>query len=93
VVDDDSPDGTGAVVSAIAQRTRGCGSWSAKASARSPAQFFTAGSGPMHPSGRNDADGQHPPEVLPQLIERIYAGRDMVIGSRYRRVADGRWTR
>jgi dolichol-phosphate mannosyltransferase len=30
-----------------------------------------------------DADLQHPPEVVPSLIEAIYKGADIAIGSRY----------
>ena len=30
-----------------------------------------------------DADGSHPPEQLPDLLERIDAGADLVLGSRY----------
>ena len=33
--------------------------------------------------GVMDADLQHPPELLPQLLAAIHGGRDMVIGSRY----------
>jgi dolichol-phosphate mannosyltransferase len=33
--------------------------------------------------GVMDADMQHPPELLPQLIAAIVAGKDLVIGSRY----------
>lgn len=33
--------------------------------------------------GVMDADLQHPPELLPELLEGILAGNDMVIGSRY----------
>jgi len=30
-----------------------------------------------------DADGQHDPDVLPRMLEKIQAGSDVVIGSRY----------
>jgi dolichol-phosphate mannosyltransferase len=33
--------------------------------------------------GVMDADLQHPPELLPQLLDRIFDGYDMAIGSRY----------
>lgn len=33
--------------------------------------------------GVMDADLQHPPEMLPQLIEAMLAGADMAVGSRY----------
>jgi dolichol-phosphate mannosyltransferase len=35
-----------------------------------------------------DADHQHPPDLLPQLLSAILAGNDMAIGSRY--IAGGR---
>jgi len=84
VVDDDSPDGTGAVVKAISaadprvrlvvrQGERGLSGAILYGWQRTDATIL----------GVMDADGQHPPAVLPQLIEKIYAGRDMVIGSRY----------
>ena len=84
VVDDDSRDGTGAVVSAV--------------SAQDPRVRLVVRKGERGLSGAvlygwqrtdatilgvMDADGQHPPEVLPKLIETIYSGRDMAIGSRY----------
>jgi len=37
--------------------------------------------------GAMDADGQHPPELLPRLIEQIRAGSDLAIASRYARGA------
>ncbi len=43
VVDDDSTDGTGAVVSAIAREDRACACWCARGSEASPAQSFMAG--------------------------------------------------
>jgi len=30
-----------------------------------------------------DADLQHPPELLPEMIKKIYEGYDIVIASRY----------
>ena len=33
--------------------------------------------------GAMDADGQHPPETLPQLLASILSGHDIAIGSRY----------
>jgi len=33
--------------------------------------------------GAMDADGQHPAELLPALIEAVVSGRDLAIGSRY----------
>ena len=31
-----------------------------------------------------DSDGQHPPAIIPAIIEQITAGHDIVVGSRYR---------
>jgi dolichol-phosphate mannosyltransferase len=84
VVDDDSSDGTGAVVSAI--------------SAQDPRVRLLVRKGQRGLSGailygwKNtdadvlgvmDADLQHPPELLPKLVEAIQRGRDVAIGSRY----------
>jgi dolichol-phosphate mannosyltransferase len=84
VVDDDSNDGTGDVVSAI--------------SAHDPRVRLLVRKGQRGLSGailygwKNtdadvlgvmDADLQHPPEVLPKLVAAIQRGRDVAIGSRY----------
>jgi dolichol-phosphate mannosyltransferase len=42
--------------------------------------------------GVMDADGQHPPELLPALISAILAGNDLAIGSRYTAGGElGKW--
>jgi dolichol-phosphate mannosyltransferase len=84
IVDDDSSDGTGAVVSAI--------------SAKDPRVRLLVRKGQRGLSGailygwKNtdadvlgvmDADLQHPPELLPKLVAAIQRGRDVAIGSRY----------
>ena len=84
VVDDDSHDGTGEVVSAIAledprvrllvrKGERGLSGAVLYGWQRTDAAIL----------GVMDADLQHPPELLPQLLAAIQAGRDLVIGSRY----------
>lgn len=84
VVDDDSKDGTGAVVTAISEQDprvrlvvrkgeRGLSGAILYGWQRTDATIL----------GVMDADLQHPPEVLPKLIAAIYEGRDLVIGSRY----------
>jgi dolichol-phosphate mannosyltransferase len=84
VVDDDSRDGTGEVVSAIAledprvrllvrKGERGLSGAVLYGWQRTDAAIL----------GVMDADLQHPPELLPQLLSAILAGRDLVIGSRY----------
>jgi len=84
VVDDDSCDGTGKVVAAIA--------------ARDPRVRLLVRHGEKGLSGAilhgwrhsdatvlgvMDADLQHPPELLPELLASILDDRDIVIGSRY----------
>ena len=39
--------------------------------------------------GVMDADGQHPPELLPELLKGIRGGRDLAVASRF--VAGGGW--
>jgi dolichol-phosphate mannosyltransferase len=93
VVDDDSSDGTAQVVSAIA--------------AEDPRVRLLVRKGERGLSGAilhgwqhtdatvlgvMDADLQHPPELLPQLLSGIKDGRDLVIGSRYTAGGDlGQW--
>ena len=40
-----------------------------------------------------DADGQHAPEVIPELLARLAAGADLVIGARERRPGTMPWHR
>jgi len=40
-----------------------------------------------------DADGQHSPEAIPELLARLLAGFDLVIGARDRRVGVMPWQR
>jgi len=93
VVDDDSSDGTGDVVSAI--------------SAADPRVRLLVRRGERGLSGAilhgwqntdatvlgvMDADLQHPPELLPELLSSIKDGRDLAIGSRYTAGGDlGSW--
>jgi dolichol-phosphate mannosyltransferase len=95
VVDDDSPDRTGEVVTAISEQDprvrllvrrgeRGL----------SGAVLFGWKHTDATILGVMDADLQHPPELLPQLIAAIDAGNDMAIGSRYTHGgATGEWSR
>ncbi len=83
LVDDNSKDGTIAIAEGLAPRypvkvivrkdERGL------ATAVAHGLKFTSG----NIIGVMDADLQHPPEVLPDLIKAIDAGADMAIGSRY----------
>ena len=84
VVDDDSSDGTGDVVSAIAvedprvrlivrKGQRGLSGAVLDGWTHTDAEVL----------GVMDADLQHPPELLPKLFEAVSQGNDLVIGSRY----------
>jgi dolichol-phosphate mannosyltransferase len=87
VVDDDSSDGTGEIVSAIARedsRVRLIVRKGAKGVAGATLLGWQNTDAVI--LGAMDADLQHPPELLPVLISAILAGHDAAIGSRY---ADG----
>jgi len=93
VVDDDSPDGTAAVVSAIAvedQRVR----LLVRKGERGLSGAILYGWQHTDATvlGVMDADLQHPPELLPKLLSAIQTGGDLVIGSRYTPGGDlGQW--
>jgi dolichol-phosphate mannosyltransferase len=84
VVDDDSNDGTGDVVSAIAQDDP-----RVRLIVRKGERGLSGAvlDGWRHTDadvlGVMDADLQHPPELLPELFAAIGEGRDLAIGSRY----------
>jgi len=92
VVDDDSRDGTSEIVSSIAHedarvrllvriRERGLSGAILHGWQSTDATIL----------GVMDADLQHPPELVPQLLARILDGRDLAIGSRYARGASRDW--
>ena len=93
VVDDDSCDGTSEVVAAVAEcdprvrllvrkGERGLSGAILHGWQRTDATVLAV----------MDADLQHPPELLPQLLSAIQDGRDLVIGSRYTDGGDlGQW--
>jgi len=93
VVDDDSPDGTGAAVSAIALED-----WRVRLLVRKGERGLSGAvlHGWEHTDaailGVMDADLQHPPELLRQLLSAIREGADIAIGSRYTPGGDlGQW--
>ena len=84
VVDDDSSDGTGAVVSAIAREDPRVRLLVRKGQrGLSGAILYGWRHTDAAILGVMDADLQHPPELLPQLLSAIHNGRDIAIGSRY----------
>lgn len=87
VVDDASPDGTGAIVDAIAAREPrvtahhrtgklGLGTAYLEGFAMALDRGYDA-------AFEFDADGSHPPERLPALIDALAGGADLAIGSRW----------
>jgi len=84
VVDDDSKDGTGDVVSAISERDPRVRLVVRKGQrGLSGAILYGWKHTDADVLGVMDADLQHPPEVLPKLVAAIQRGRDVAIGSRY----------
>ncbi|MGD0481264.1 MAG: polyprenol monophosphomannose synthase [Terracidiphilus sp.] len=84
IVDDDSSDGTGEIVSAIAledPRVRLIVRKGAKGVAGATLLGWENTDASI--VGAMDADLQHPPELLPALVSAILAGHDVAIGSRY----------
>jgi dolichol-phosphate mannosyltransferase len=84
VVDDDSCDGTVEIVSAIAEKDPRVRLLVRKGQ-RGLSGAILHGWGNTGASivGVMDADLQHPPELLPELISALLSGSDLVIGSRY----------
>jgi dolichol-phosphate mannosyltransferase len=84
VVDDNSPDGTAAVVKELAQRRhnvrcihrigrRGLSSAVIEGISASAAPYFAV----------IDADHQHDERILPQMLDKALAGDHVVVGTRY----------
>jgi dolichol-phosphate mannosyltransferase len=86
VVDDNSPDGTGAIVDGLvpryAPRLRAVHRSGKLGLGTAVMEGFLAASAPV--VGVMDADFSHPPSALPRLLETLTrTGADAVIGSRY----------
>jgi dolichol-phosphate mannosyltransferase len=87
VVDDGSPDGTGAIADTLAEADERVHVMHRTAKAGLGAAYIAGfrwalerGYGVVV---EMDADGSHAPEQLPRLLGRIEAGADLVLGSRY----------
>lgn len=87
VVDDGSPDGTGKLADGIAQETERVKVLHRKGK-QGLASAYLQGFEIGHERGYTylfefDADGSHPAERLPALIDELDGGADLVIGSRW----------
>jgi dolichol-phosphate mannosyltransferase len=83
IVDDNSPDATGKLAVKLAQTypIRVLQRESKMGLASAIADGFKLAGGNV--IGVMDADLQHPPEKLPELLNKIHEGADIAIGSRY----------
>jgi dolichol-phosphate mannosyltransferase len=87
VADDNSPDGTGALADELAAADDHVHVVHRKGKEGLGAAYLHGFAWGMEHGYdvlvEMDADGSHPPEQLPDLLERIDAGADLVLGSRY----------
>ena len=88
VVDDNSPDGTGAIADRLAAAHPGEVEVLHRAERTGLGPAYLAGFGRALDGGAGfvlemDADLSHDPDDLPRLLERAAAGADLVLGSRY----------
>jgi dolichol-phosphate mannosyltransferase len=87
VVDDNSPDGTGAVVSDLARQDQRIGLL-ARPGKQGLGRAYIAGFRRALAEGAEyifemDADFSHDPQYLPRLLEAAESGLDLALGSRY----------
>ncbi len=94
VVDDGSPDGTAALVEEISRRdgrvmllNRGRKMGLGSAYYDGFRHVLKLGADVVVSM---DADGSHPPEMIPVLVQRVWEGVDVAVASRY--VKGGRWS-
>jgi dolichol-phosphate mannosyltransferase len=88
VVDDLSPDGTGAVADGLAAHHPGRVEALHRDGPRGLGRAYVFGfehalRGDAEAIGQMDCDFSHPPEKLPELIAKLEAGADIALGSRY----------
>ena len=88
VVDDNSPDGTGDIVDRLAQETAGRVQAVHRAGKLGLGTAYIAGFKRALADGSDlictmDADFSHNPRYIPEMVEKIGEGCDLVIGSRY----------
>jgi len=83
VVDDNSPDGTSEIANSLSQQypVRVITRRNERGLASAVVEGFKQARGDI--LGVIDADLQHPPEVIPELLETVMSGADVVIASRY----------
>lgn len=85
VVDDNSPDGTGQIADRLAVEFAGHVQVIHRAGKASLGTAAVAGWQAARGDvlGLMDADFQHPPELIPRLLDAVHNGADIAIGSRY----------
>jgi dolichol-phosphate mannosyltransferase len=88
VVDDDSPDGTGAIVDRLAAKNDGRVGVIHRAGKLGLGTAYIAGFKRALADGADlictmDADFSHNPRYIPDLVDKVGQGYDLVIGSRY----------
>jgi dolichol-phosphate mannosyltransferase len=88
VVDDNSPDGTGAIADRLAAESDGRVGVVHRAGKLGLGTAYIAGFGRALAAGTDlictmDADFSHNPRYVPDMVDKIGQGYDLVIGSRY----------
>jgi dolichol-phosphate mannosyltransferase len=99
VVDDNSPDGTGAAADALAQQHPGRVHVLHRTEKNGLGPAYRAGFRQAIAMGADvivqmDCDFSHKPEYVPDIVAKLNAGADMVLGSRYVRggAVDEAWS-